>query len=69
MTTSKSNATICYCSDITSEEIEQAVNHGCKSIKEVRDYLGKNITGKCKEMNPQGVCCHPVFEQEIKKYL
>lgn len=63
------NVPICYCSNITRQEIYEAVDEGCTDIKEVRNYLDKNITGKCELMNPVGGCCHKVFLSEICNHL
>ena len=63
------NVPICYCSNLTRGEIKNAVGNGCKTINEVREFTGKNITGKCKEMNPLGQCCHNSFLYEIEQAL
>lgn len=52
---------ICYCSNLTKEEIKNAVENGCKTIDDVQEHTGKNITGKCKTENPTGKCCRNVF--------
>jgi len=59
---------ICYCYNITRREIYEAVDEGCKDIKEVRHYLNKNITGECELMNPIGGCCHKAFLREISHH-
>lgn len=60
---------ICYCSNLTRGEIKKAVNNGCKTIAEVREYSGKNITGKCQEKNPLGQCCTNSLRYEIEQAL
>jgi hypothetical protein len=52
---------ICYCSNLTEEEISNAVNNGCKTIDDVQEYTCKNITGKCQTENPLGRCCRNEF--------
>lgn len=52
---------ICYCSNLTEEEIYKAVRDGCKTIDDVQEYTNKNITGKCQTENPLGKCCRNVF--------
>jgi bacterioferritin-associated ferredoxin len=61
------NAPICYCSDLTRGEIKSAVKKGCKTIREVRKFTKKNITGHCEERNPLGKCCNQVFLRSVKK--
>ena len=63
------NVPICYCSNLTRGEIKNAVSKGCKTIKEVRDFTGKTITGKCKEKNPLGSCCTNSLFYEINQAL
>lgn len=60
------NVPVCYCSNITREEIYRAVDEGCSNIKEVRHFLRKHKTGDCELKNPVGGCCHKVFQREIK---
>jgi bacterioferritin-associated ferredoxin len=59
------NVPICYCSGLTRGEIKSAVKNGCKSIDDVQNYTGKDITGMCKERNPLGKCCRKVFLKTI----
>ena len=63
------SVTICYCSNLTSAEIKDAVRDGCRTITDVRKYTGKNITGQCAEKNPEGKCCEKIFLNEIEKGL
>lgn len=62
----KKNVPICYCSNLTKEEIEFAVQNGKNSIDEVQEYTNKKITGNCKKMNPTGRCCRNAFIYTIK---
>jgi hypothetical protein len=56
---------ICYCSNLTRGEIQNAVKNGCKTIDDVQNYTKKNITGFCEERNPLGKCCRNVFLKTI----
>ena len=58
---------ICYCAGLTRGEIKDAVRHGCKSVKEVHKYTGKNGSGHCDERNPLGKCCRNVFVKTIEE--
>jgi len=60
---------ICYCSDITREEIENSVRDGSKTIDDVQNSTKKNITGNCKIMNPTGRCCRNAFLYTIKTVI
>lgn len=57
---------ICYCSNLTKKEIFNAVKDGCRTIDDVQNYTGKNITGKCLTENPLGKCCRNVFLKAIE---
>ena len=56
---------VCYCSNLTRGEIKDAVKNGCKSIDDVQNYTGKDVTGMCEERNPLGKCCRNVFLRTI----
>jgi len=60
------NVPICYCSNLTRREIQNAVKNGCKTIDDVQNYTKKNITEFCEERNPLGKCCRNVFLRTIK---
>ena len=53
---------ICYCSKIYRGEITEAVEKNYDTIEKIREYTGKNITGKCTTENPLGICCHKEFK-------
>jgi arsenate reductase (thioredoxin) len=55
------NVPVCYCSKLTRGEIKMAVRAGCRTIDEVQQTAGKNITGNCRSENPLGECCRNVF--------
>ena len=63
------NVPICYCSDLTRGEIRNAVQYGCKTIREVQDFTKKNVTGYCEKRNPLGKCCKQVFLRIIKESM
>jgi hypothetical protein len=58
-------ALICYCSNLTRDEIQNAVKNGCNTIDDVQNYTKKDITGFCEERNPLGKCCRNVFLNTI----
>jgi bacterioferritin-associated ferredoxin len=57
---------VCYCSDLSRGEIINAVQNGCKSIREVRNFTKKKVTGHCQKRNPLGKCCKQVVLKTIK---
>lgn len=59
------NVPICYCSDLTRGEINNAVKKGKRTIDEVQEFTQKDITGHCEERNPLGKCCRNVFLKTI----
>ena len=56
---------ICYCSNLTRQEIVRAVRAGHTTIEAVRRATGALSTGRCLTENPTGRCCHRVFQQII----
>lgn len=64
--------TICYCRDITLDDIVKAVEEMEVELnkKNVIKHLGKdNIESNCIENNPTGQCCTPLFDNAIKYAL
>ncbi len=64
---SSDDVPICYCSKLTRGEIKNAVSKGYKTIAQIQEFTGKNLTGNCKEKNPIGQCCRNIFLYEIEK--
>lgn len=60
---------ICYCSNLTREQIVRAVEAGNTTIDAVRKVTGATTTGKCLTKNPTGRCCHKVFQEVIDSVL
>lgn len=58
---------ICYCSNLTRQQIIEAVKVGNTTIEAVRKATGANTTGKCLTENPTGRCCHQVFQALIDR--
>jgi NAD(P)H-nitrite reductase large subunit len=48
---------ICYCKQVTKNEVESAIRDGAKTLKEVQEITGACTGNQCKELNPKGVCC------------
>lgn len=45
--------TICYCSDVSKEEILDAVDGGARSLSDIKEMTGACTLGKCKELHPK----------------
>lgn len=61
---------ICYCNQVTEEEITNAVvNHGARDMKDIIRLTGAMKNGQCETKNPLGKCCGPIIEETIKKGL
>ncbi len=46
--------TICYCSNVSEEEIVYAIDKGAKNLLDIKKMTGACTLGKCKEMHPKG---------------
>lgn len=61
---------ICYCNQVTEEQIINAVlNDGAKNIKDIIRLTGAMKNGKCEVSNPLGKCCSPIIQETINKAL
>ena len=56
---------ICYCSNVSREEIVQAIINRAKTLDDIRRITKACTVGRCKELNPRKQCC----SSEIKKIL
>lgn len=62
---------LCYCKQVTEENVIRAIEGGAKSFAEVQAATGIGGGGQCKITNPAGRCCSrnykPFIEKELKK--
>lgn len=62
---------LCYCKQVTEEDVIRAIENGARTFEEVRKATGIGGGGHCKVTNPSGRCCSrhykPFIEQELKK--
>jgi bacterioferritin-associated ferredoxin len=62
---------LCYCKQVTEEDVVAAIEKGAKSFDEVKIATGIGGGGQCKITNPAGKCCSrnykPFIEKEIAK--
>ncbi|OQX99339.1 MAG: hypothetical protein B6I20_10075 [Bacteroidetes bacterium 4572_117] len=48
---------ICYCKNISENEISEAINRGAKTLKDIQDMTGACTGNDCEKLNPSGKCC------------
>jgi bacterioferritin-associated ferredoxin len=61
------NKIICYCLNVSEEEIVDAIRNGAKSLKDIQKAT-KACTGhQCKRLNPSGKCCSADILKIIKR--
>ena len=62
---------LCYCKQVTEEDVIAAIENGARSPDEVRLATGIGGGGQCKITNPAGHCCSrnykPFIERELAK--
>jgi len=62
---------LCYCKQVTEEDVLEAIRKGAKTFEEVRVATGIGGGGHCEITNPAGRCCsrnyRPFIDRELKK--
>lgn len=62
---------LCYCKQVTEEDVINAIEGGAANVDEVRNITGIGGGGHCKITNPAGRCCSrnykPFIDLELKK--
>ncbi len=48
---------MCYCNQVTKQEIETAIQNGAKTLKDIQQTTKACTGNQCKTLNPKGVCC------------
>jgi bacterioferritin-associated ferredoxin len=56
---------ICYCANVSKDEIVQSIINGAKTLDEIRKATKACTLGRCREHNPHKRCC----SSEIIKIL
>lgn len=57
----------CYCSEVTVEQVIEAVRLGSVTLSEVVIATKAMKNSRCLEKNPLGVCCHAIMEEAMRK--
>jgi bacterioferritin-associated ferredoxin len=60
---------LCYCKQVTEEDVIKAINNGAKTFDEVKQATGIGGGGQCKITNPAGRCCSRNYKPFIEKEL
>jgi bacterioferritin-associated ferredoxin len=62
---------LCYCKQVTEEDVVAAIEQGAITLEEVRKVTGIGGGGHCSITNPAGKCCsrnyRPFIERELAK--
>ena len=62
---------LCYCKQVTEEDVIKAIEGGATNFDEVRNATGIGGGGQCNITNPAGRCCSrnykPFIDKELKK--
>lgn len=62
---------LCYCKQVTEEDVVKAIENGARTFEEVKQATGIGGGGHCKITNPAGRCCsrnyRPFIEGELAK--
>lgn len=59
---------VCYCSQVTKDQIVNALANGAKTLDDIRSMTGACTLGRCKELSPIGKCCSPTIIDIIEQY-
>ena len=51
------NEIICYCSQVTKQEIMRAIKDGAKTLEDIRNKTNACTIGNCLNLNPKKMCC------------
>lgn len=60
--------TVCYCKDVSDDEIIKAIRNGAVTLGEIRRVTGACTGNRCKELNPKGICCSEDIRKLVDKY-
>lgn len=60
---------LCYCKQVTEEDVLRAIENGARTLEEVKEATGIGGGGFCKITNPAGKCCSRNYKPFIEKVL
>lgn len=47
------DAVVCYCDNVTKEQVLDAIGNGSKTLAEIKESTGACTSAKCKELSPR----------------
>ena len=50
----KNEEIICYCSNVTKDQIIKAMEQGARTLNDIRKMTGACTLHRCKEISPKG---------------
>jgi NAD(P)H-nitrite reductase large subunit len=62
----KDEQKICYCGNVSREQIVRAIRGGAKSLEQIQKATGAGVGKRCKELNPKGICCIPDIVEVLR---
>jgi bacterioferritin-associated ferredoxin len=60
---------LCYCKQVTEEDVREAIEKGARTFEEVRAVTGIGGGGQCRITNPSGRCCSHNYKPFIERTL
>ena len=60
---------LCYCKQVTEEDVLEAIERGARTFEEVRAVTGIGGGGQCRITNPSGRCCSRNYKKFIDRAL
>lgn len=60
---------LCYCKQVTEEDVINAIMKGARSVEEVEELTGIGNGGHCVVTNPSGRCCRQFYVEYILTVL
>jgi bacterioferritin-associated ferredoxin len=61
--------TVCYCNNVSKEEIVRAIAKGAETVEAVTSLTGAGKGADCATKNPAGRCCCTDIQALIDVYL
>lgn len=63
------NQTVCYCNNVSKEEIVRAIAKGAETVEAVTSLTGAGKGADCATKNPAGRCCCTDIQALVDAYL
>ena len=61
--------TVCYCNNVSKEEIVRAIAKGAETLEEITRLTGAGKGTECAKKNPSGRCCCTDIQALVEAYL